>query len=78
MAQRFSIFWITPLNCADAKYIIGEIFSSGGANLYKNPSDQTVILYGTYLSSKTLNPGYQLPDPSIIQTKKTQIYSNYY
>ena len=25
------------------KYIIGEIFSSGGATLYKNPSDQTVI-----------------------------------
>ena len=24
-------------------YIIGEIFSSGGATLYKNPSDQTVI-----------------------------------
>ena len=23
------------------KYIIGEIFSSGGAALYKNPSDQT-------------------------------------
>ena len=25
------------------KYIIGEILSSGGATLYKNPSDQTVI-----------------------------------
>ena len=24
------------------KYIIGDIFSSGGATLYKNPSDQTV------------------------------------
>ena len=24
------------------KYIIDEIFSSGGATLYKNPSDQTV------------------------------------
>ena len=24
------------------KYIIGEIFSSGGATLYSNPSDQTV------------------------------------
>ena len=24
------------------KYIIGELFSSGGATLYKNPSDQTV------------------------------------
>ena len=28
--------WIT-------KYIIGEIFSSGGATLYKNPSYQTVF-----------------------------------
>ena len=26
------------------KYIIGEIFSSGGATLYKNPSDQTVYI----------------------------------
>ena len=25
------------------KYIIGEIFSSGEATLYKNPSDQTVL-----------------------------------
>ena len=25
------------------KYIIGEIFSSGGATLYKNLSDQTVV-----------------------------------
>ena len=27
------------------KCIIGEIFSSGGSTLYKNPSDQTVIIY---------------------------------
>ena len=27
------------------KYIIGEIFSSGGATLYKNPSDQTVGMH---------------------------------
>ena len=26
------------------KYIIGEILSSGGATLYRNPSDQTVRL----------------------------------
>ena len=25
------------------KYTIGEIFSSGGATLYKDPSDQTVL-----------------------------------
>ena len=33
------------------KYIIGEIFSSGGATLYKNPSDQTV----SYDSETTKN-----------------------
>ena len=27
------------------KYIIGEFFSSGGATLYKNPSDQTVYVW---------------------------------
>ena len=27
------------------KYIIGEIFSSGGTNLYKNSSDQTVNVF---------------------------------
>ena len=47
MAQQFSIFWITPLNLG-WQYIIGEFFSSGGATLYKNPSDQTV----TYLIKK--------------------------
>ena len=30
----------TELNMT--KYIIGEIFSSGAATLYKDPSDQTV------------------------------------
>ena len=41
---------ITILNILDnttelwmTKYIIGEIFSSGGTTLYKNPSDQTVL-----------------------------------
>ena len=43
MAQQFSIFWITPLNCGwQNRYIIGKFFSSGGATLYKNTSDQTV------------------------------------
>ena len=34
------------------KYIIGEIFSSGGATLYKNPSDQTVptVAMGYYIT----------------------------
>ena len=31
-----------PLNCTREKYILGEIFSCGGATLYKNPPDQTV------------------------------------
>ena len=36
------------------KYIIGEIFSSGGATLYKNPSDQTVssMLFPGQLNEK--------------------------
>ena len=43
MAQQFQFLdnttelWMT-------KFIIGEIFSSGGATLYKNPSDPIVIL----------------------------------
>ena len=38
-------FWMT-------KYIIGEIFSSGRATLYKNPSDQTVKNNNTYFDGK--------------------------
>ena len=39
------------------KYIIGEIFSSGGATLYKNPSDQTVFsaVCGGGASSTNIN-----------------------
>ena len=40
MAQQFSIFWLWL-----TKYIIGEFFSSSGATLYKNLSDQTVIFH---------------------------------
>ena len=29
------------------KYIIGEFFNSGGATLYKNSSDQTVLINTT-------------------------------
>ena len=29
------------------KYIIGEIFSSDGATLYKNPSDQAVTSHSS-------------------------------
>ena len=39
------------------KYIIGEIFSSSGATLYKNPSDQTVLADETSVkTSKYLRP----------------------
>ena len=38
------------------KYIIGEIFSSGGATLYKNPSYQTVnVLSYEHVSEKLNN-----------------------
>ena len=40
------------------KYIIGEIFSSGGATLYKNSSDQTVKVvqfHGIFLTKNCSN-----------------------
>ena len=40
------------------KYIIGEIFSSCGATLYKNPSDQTVCYTGFFKIS-TQKSGYK-------------------
>ncbi len=36
------------------KYITGEIFSSGGATLYKNASDQTVLFYLGVLATTIL------------------------
>ena len=44
----------------DDKYIIGEIFSSGRATLYKNPSDQTVQWEGA--KSNTTHLVFLLPD----------------
>ena len=38
------------------KYIIGEFFSSGGATLYKNPSDQTVFNQQIQFIFQTLQP----------------------
>ena len=38
------------------KYIISGIFSSGGAILYKNPSDQTVIYLLVFLHRVEQNP----------------------
>ena len=47
--SKFCSYGTTIFNILDnptelwmTKYIIGEFFSSGGATLYKNPSDQTV------------------------------------
>ena len=43
------LLWMT-------KYIIGEFFSSGGATLYKNPSDQTMFsLWGKHCSFAILH-----------------------
>ena len=36
------------------KYIIREISSSGGATLYKNPSDQTVWHFQTFFETVSL------------------------
>ena len=53
--SKFCSYGTTIFNILDnttelwmTKYIIGEFFSSGGATLYKNPSDQTVILHMYY------------------------------
>ena len=42
------------------KYIIGEIFSSGRATLYKNPSDQTVREYRRIKMSSNMQQGRDL------------------
>ena len=49
------------------KYIIGEIFSCGGATLYKNPSDQTVI-YPYYAIAKKMCQIQGYIFPSKIET----------
>ena len=43
MAQQFNIL-DNATELWKTKYIIGKFFSSGGATLYKNLSDQTVII----------------------------------
>ena len=47
------------------KYILGEIFSSGGATLYKNPSDQTVLRHKS--------PMFMNSVQSFLSKKKAQI-----
>ena len=44
MGQNGTIILDNTTELWMTKYIIGEIFSSGGATLYKNPSDQTVLV----------------------------------
>ena len=44
------------------KYTFGEIFSSGGATLCKNPSDQTVqILFDISLKSLDIGSPFKTP-----------------
>ena len=43
MAQQFFNILDNTTELWMTKYIIGEFSSSGGATLYKNPSDQTVL-----------------------------------
>ena len=54
MAQQFSNILDNTTELYMTKYIIGEIFSSCGETLYKNPSDQTVIY--VYSSEKNVFP----------------------
>ena len=56
IADNTTELWMT-------KYIIGEIFSSGGATLSKNPSDQTVCrLTRRLLEPHTMTVGVQQPE----------------
>ena len=44
------------------KYTFGEIFSSGGATLYKNPSDQTVfnkLKFHLILTASSMNTKFK-------------------
>ena len=41
------------------KYTFGEIFSSGGATLYKNPSDQTVLSNKKYHEENYVVDGFK-------------------
>ena len=43
------------------KYKIGEIFNSGGATLYKSPSDQTVLQYAK-VSKNIANANFFTPN----------------
>ena len=48
------------------KYIIGEIFSSGGVTLYKNSSDQTVF---TYHVTKSVSLSHTKSVSSVLRKK---------
>ena len=52
------------------KYIIGEIFSSGGAPLYKKPSDQTV---GEGVGTFFIQKKYKRP---LIMQLKSNMYED--
>ena len=58
------------------KYIIGEIFSSGRATLYKNPSDQTVNLailwkcFSFYLKDLVLVSDFLVLDKEAVTVRR--------
>ena len=58
------------------KYIIGEFFSSGGATLYKNPSDQTVNLailwkcFSFYLKDLVLVSDFLVLDKEAVTVRR--------
>ena len=58
------------------KFIIGEFFSSGGATLYKNPSDQTVNLailwkcFSFYLKDLVLVSDFLVLDKEAVTVRR--------
>ena len=59
------------------KYIIGEILSSGGATLYKNPSDQTVMFLHYFSIFRALcSSFYASGKPFILYALKLISYLN--
>ena len=70
--SKFCSYGTTIFNILDnttelwmTKYIIGEIFSSGGATLHKNPSDQTVKFTFHYTQTIYMDITKKRKDPVI-------------
>ena len=60
------------------KYILGEIFSSGGATLYKNPSNQTVQGSESDEDSKSLSNKFVNIYPDNMVQWDTKKYDTYF